>query len=212
MAKPTVVYFPVRALGESIRLTLAAAGVDFVNEAVNKDLLKQDLDTYSFGQCPRYYDADVDLVQSHAIVRYLGRKHGLYGSSDIEAARIDQLLDGMSDLKIYPLIYLDAMQTDEARDEYWRNHLEPEAARGSCKGAHMLYVQNFVQKHGKDGFAVGGKLSIADIILFNLVDMHKRVFGERFDQAYPALAAHHAKVAALPTVAAYLAGPNRPAK
>lgn len=47
-------------------------------------------------------------------------------------------------------------QTDEARDEYWRNHLEPEAARGSCKGAHMLYVQNFVQKHGK----VGGRAAL----------------------------------------------------
>lgn len=44
------------------------------------------------------------------------------------------------------------------------------------------------------------------------VDMHKLKFGERFDDAYPALVAHHAKIAALPTVAAYLAGPNRPSR
>ncbi len=28
-------------------------------------------------QCPRYRDADIDLTQSHAILRYLARKHNL---------------------------------------------------------------------------------------------------------------------------------------
>lgn len=260
------------ALGESIRLTLAAAGVEFVNEAVNKDVRSGGVDEliplnarawrqgilslqrpYSCRRCPgyancaasmavlaaaeagpgdlqlwpspqvrssgssglpapaaracffpasgacfpcpslddalsaptgnlpvscrRYYDAEIDLVQSHAILRctdgsstrpawqhlvsvtccpppshpcplpptrpalslthqpthphkhthttttttitpphphppgrYLGRKHGLYGSSDEQAARIDQLLDGMNDLKVAPLIYYDSMQ------------------------------------------------------------------------------------------------------
>ena len=43
-----------------------------------------------------YRDDDVDLVQSAAILRYLGRKHGLYGAAGdiLEATRIDQLLDG----------------------------------------------------------------------------------------------------------------------
>ena len=43
-----------------------------------------------------YRDDDVDLVQSAAILRYLGRKHGLYGAAGgiLEAIRIDQLLDG----------------------------------------------------------------------------------------------------------------------
>lgn len=41
-------------LGESIRLTLAAAGVPFENEPVPGSAgMKEDLDTYPFGQCPR---------------------------------------------------------------------------------------------------------------------------------------------------------------
>jgi len=44
------------------------------------------------------------------------------------------------------------------------------------------------------------------------VDLHLTKFGEQFEKQYPALVAHHAKIAALPTVAAYLASPNRMAK
>ncbi|PSC70419.1 flagellar associated [Micractinium conductrix] len=217
MSKPAIVYFPVKGAAEVIRLTLAAAGVDFENENLpGTEVLKQDLDTYSFGQCPRYHDADCDLVQTPAILRYLARKHDLYGGSGsiVEQARIDQLLDGMQDLrpKIMPLVYRDAFQTDEARAEFWGTHAEPEAAKGQCRGAHMLYIDAFVAKHGKDGFAVGGQLSVADLVLFDLVELHQRVFGERFDKQYPAMAAHHAKIGVLPAVADYLASALRPEK
>ena len=44
----------------------------------------------------------------------MARKHDLYGGSGsiVEQARIDQLLDGMQDLrpKIMPLVYRDAFQ------------------------------------------------------------------------------------------------------
>lgn len=38
-------------------------------------------------------------MQSNTIVRHLGRRHGLYGGSRAEAAAIDQLLDGVEDLR-----------------------------------------------------------------------------------------------------------------
>ncbi len=74
--------------------------------------------------CPhilrRYRDGEVDLVQTHAILRYLARRHGLYGTpagaSEAEAARaaalVDQLVEGIADLKsrIVPLVYRHNMQ------------------------------------------------------------------------------------------------------
>mgnify|MGYP001810634417 CR=1 FL=1 len=42
-----------------------------------------------------------------------------------------------------------SLQTDEARAEFWGTHAEPEAAKGQCRGAHMLYIDAFVAKHGK---------------------------------------------------------------
>ena len=44
------------------------------------------------------------------------------------------------------------------------------------------------------------------------MELHQRVFGERFDKQYPAMAAHHAKIGVLPAVADYLASALRPEK
>ena len=59
---------------------------------------------------------------------------------------------------------------------------------------------------------MGGTLTAADISLFYLTDLYVRKYGGEFEATYPALATHHAKIAALPRIAAYLAGPLRPAK
>ncbi len=41
---------------------------------------------------------DLKLTESGAILRYLGRKHDLYGSNDIDKARIDMVMDTAADL------------------------------------------------------------------------------------------------------------------
>lgn len=47
----------------------------------------------------RYVDEDGDVCQSNAILRHIGRKHGLMGASLAEASAIDMLVDGVEDLK-----------------------------------------------------------------------------------------------------------------
>lgn len=42
-------------------------------------------------QVPRYCDGEVDICQSEAILRYLGRKHNMYGKGIAEAAAIDEV-------------------------------------------------------------------------------------------------------------------------
>ena len=61
----------------------------------------------TFGQVPCFYDGDLELVQSGAIVRYLARKHDLYGSNTSEAALMDMVYDGQEDLKkkFWPMLY-----------------------------------------------------------------------------------------------------------
>ena len=44
---------PPAGFAEPIRLALAVAGIEFENAALDKDALKQDLEVYNFGQCPR---------------------------------------------------------------------------------------------------------------------------------------------------------------
>lgn len=47
-------------------------------------------------------------------------------------------------------------------------------------------------------------LPAADILLYDLTDLHTRALGPEFGSAYPQLAAHHAKLAAVPGLKAYL--------
>ena len=58
-------------------------------------------------------------------------------------------------------------------------------------------------------FSVGDALTIADIELFDLMDLHERILGDKVQAAYPKLAAVAKAVAAVPGVAAYLASPLR---
>ena len=53
-----------------------------------------------FPNLPYYIDDDVKLTQSNAILRYLGRKNGLYGSNDVDASTIDMLIDEAHDFKM----------------------------------------------------------------------------------------------------------------
>ena len=52
-----------------------------------------------FGQIPIFRDGDLELAQSGAILRYLARKHDLYGNNDQEAGLIDMIYEGRNELR-----------------------------------------------------------------------------------------------------------------
>lgn len=207
---PQVVYFPIRGRAEPIRLALEHLGIQYEEVTVDYAEMKKDLVKYPFGQCPRYVDEDGDLSQSTTIMRHLGRKHGLVGSSLADAARIDMLADGVEDLKrkYLSLIYSDNL-AEAAKAAYWSAHLDLTTTGQRNGGAHFAYLAGLVASYGAD-WDVGSQVSIADILLFDIVDLHQRAFGEdKFQQTYPQLAAVKDRVAALPGVAAYLDSPRR---
>ncbi|KAF6264736.1 hypothetical protein COO60DRAFT_17832 [Scenedesmus sp. NREL 46B-D3] len=102
---PVLHYYPVRGRAEPIRLVLALMQQPWFEPPVESlhRLVRRDLDSYPFRQMPRFVDevnAKVDLVQSMAILRYLGRKYKLYGCGDMEeTAAIDMVLDAVSELR-----------------------------------------------------------------------------------------------------------------
>ena len=59
----------------------------------------------------RYQDANIDLCQSGAILRHIGRTYGLYPADPIQAAKVDELMDGVESLtlKYLALIYQDSL-------------------------------------------------------------------------------------------------------
>lgn len=109
----TVSYFPIRGLGESVRLTLASLKKPFINDEIDREAwnkpgglketgIKQGY--LPFGQVPALTHEHTEtgttqLVQSNAIQLYLGRKHQMYGRSMSDASRIDMVMGGVGDIK-----------------------------------------------------------------------------------------------------------------
>eukprot|EP01120_Amphizonella_sp_Union-15-10_P006495 TRINITY_DN20_c0_g1_i1.p1 TRINITY_DN20_c0_g1~~TRINITY_DN20_c0_g1_i1.p1 ORF type:complete len:208 (+),score=48.46 TRINITY_DN20_c0_g1_i1:49-672(+) len=200
-AKPRITYFPVRGRAEIIRLTLAAAGVEWEENPVNPEKLgqlKQSGDA-PFGQVPLYHEGDFTLAQSNAIARYIARKHHLYGKDDKEAAIIDMIVDGHIDLtnKVIPLLY---PSVNKEGIEKFGKETAPVWAG---------YFEKLLAKNnGGKGWAVGDKLSLADISLYLLVESYE-LHGFGGSSSAPLLFGLKDRVAAVPSLAAYIKSEKR---
>lgn len=90
-----------------------------------------DVGRLTFLQVPSvtYTDDDghtFDLVQSHAILRFLGRRHQFYGTSEHEEILIDIAMGGVGDMraKYSKLAYDPAVQTNPSLlEEYKAKYL-----------------------------------------------------------------------------------------
>lgn len=211
-----LVYFKtLRGLGEMVRLAMAAGGIDFEEEAVDYQAMKTNLDEYPFAQCPKLIDGELEIVQSNAIMRHIGRKYGLYGSTEADAVAIDTMMDGIVALrsKYLHLIYTDQL-ADDKKAEHWQLHGSPESTGSRNGGAHLTYLSNLLKRNAADGrgFVSGSNVSIADCILFDIVELYVRIFEGEMKATYPELMAYHAFVSEQKGIKEYIASGKRPEK
>ncbi|XP_063819470.1 glutathione S-transferase P 1-like [Pseudophryne corroboree] len=191
----TIIYFNCRGRCESMRMLLADQGLDWKEEVIEDsdawvkgDLKKQAV----FGQLPGFKNGDFRLYQSNAILRYLGRNHGVYGKNSVEATLIDMVNDGVEDLRLkYVNLIYD--NYDAGKEDYIKalpNEL--------CHFERILSNNN-----GGKGFTVGAELSFAD---YNLVDLLRNhlVLAPDCLSGFPLLSAYVTRVSSRPKLAAYL--------
>ena len=79
----------------AIRVALRAGGVDFTDARITfKELKAQppSMDTYPLGQVPVMSVDGTTFTQSGALLRYAGRKSGLYPADAFDALRVDEVL------------------------------------------------------------------------------------------------------------------------
>ncbi|KAI8471030.1 MAG: hypothetical protein J3K34DRAFT_418797 [Monoraphidium minutum] len=220
---PVLQYFPARGRAEPIRLALAYAQQEWFEPPVAPilQLLRRQLDGYTFRQLPRYIDAPngkIDIVQSMAILRHVARKHGLYGGDEEDAARVDMVVDGVQDLRAKLKAYWFQRDAPGAADDYISTVLarEDDLAAPGCplKGPGLACLERLAADGAEDGPWLGGcpKLTIADITVFDLFDSHLAAappVAAAARERFPWLAAHHRRVAAQLGIKEYLASDNR---
>ena len=117
MSDIKLVYFNLRGRAEAARFTLAQAGVDYEDVRVTREewvklkpgkkrVLPSKRKTfrhinfleYTFGQLPGLEYKGEKIGQSMAITRFLGREFGLAGKDNWTQAKVDEVIDSVSDL------------------------------------------------------------------------------------------------------------------
>jgi glutathione S-transferase len=158
-----------------------------------------------FGAVPVWEEpGGLRLAQSAAIANHLARRYGLRGANPLDAARCDELLGAV----------------DDVRGELRKIQTAPADRRPAVRGELLTVVLprwlGDLERHLKPsldatGFAVCGSLTVADVALWYLLELIRdNGFGAALDGC-PALTAFAGRIAARPRISAYLASPGRPA-
>eukprot|EP01120_Amphizonella_sp_Union-15-10_P011794 TRINITY_DN509_c0_g1_i8.p1 TRINITY_DN509_c0_g1~~TRINITY_DN509_c0_g1_i8.p1 ORF type:complete len:215 (-),score=50.57 TRINITY_DN509_c0_g1_i8:76-720(-) len=171
-------YFNLRARGELSRLIFAYANKHFEDvrySAPNFGITEgKDLATVKasgllpFGQVPVLEVTTGGkthvISQSHAIERYLAREFGLYGSSNLEAARIDEILEALVDVG------------NSFAQQVWTKPREEQAEALKKFVSETLpktatVIDKFAGEHSDSAFCCGKTLTLADLALFHTGNM-----------------------------------------
>ncbi|CAH1639317.1 unnamed protein product [Spodoptera littoralis] len=195
MPKYVFHYFPIKALGESVRLLLAYGGEGFEDHRIDLDDWPKFKPNTPFGQMPVIEFDGKQYAQSIAIARYLGNKYGLTGDTLEDNLEIDQNVYLINDLRIK------AASAHYEKDEVIKEQKYKELSKGAFPDSLEMLNALFAKNNGHVAL---GKLTWADFMFAGLFDYLSAMMRmPDLGQKYPALQQVKDRVYSLPKVKAY---------
>ena len=163
-------YFPFPGRGAAIRDALRIGGIAFEDAHVPPERFRElkAAGELSFGALPildvETPEGRVSAAQSNAILRFVGRRVGLYPQDEpLRALKVDEALDLGEDL--YHVIGPSIGEQNAERRMAMRKVLAEETLPRWAGHLERLLVAN-----GRTGFVVGSALTVADLKLYWVVD------------------------------------------
>lgn len=196
-------YFNGRGLAELVRLTLSAGGIEFTEEFLTEreQFLKLiDDGKLLFNQVPLLEIDGKEIVQSGAIIRYLGKKIGLFGTNEDEALLIDQYYEGGRDF-IKPSMAIGMSPEEEVLATVKKTVLPK----------YLPIFEKLAAKNGT-GYLVGNTLTLADLSLLEALLVYVEYLGKDILQDFSALQDFFETISNIPRIKEYLNGPVRKPK
>lgn len=163
----TLSYFPMPGRGEHIRLALEIAGVKFNedNFGFAEFRKKKAAGDFVFGTVPELTLADgTKICQTRAIERFVAKHAGLYPQDPVAAAHTDAVLDISEDFITFITKSAQGIDIKTQFDEFCAKRKECATTGKLAQGLENL--EKFLLKTGTEGFAVGDKITIADVHLY----------------------------------------------
>jgi len=169
-------YFNGRGLAETSRLILALNGSKYedfryplkvidwaTHDMVREEFLEDKENNKLLGSLNKLPFLEVDgtvIPQSKAIERFLARKYNMFGATEVEVARIDGLCEFVRDFKdAYQAVRKLSPSEKDAGMKQWFSETLPEK---------LTLLDNLLCKE-HELYAVGLKLSLADVVLFSFI-------------------------------------------
>ena len=186
--KLKLTYFNIRGLAETARILFAIGGeeyedfrypleiIDMSKYEMNKEEFEKDKEdgklVHSLNKLPfltvdgyvcgsdeeQPNDTGVIISQSKAIERFLAKRFNLMGENNVQFAMVDSICECVRDFKdMYQKVRaLTGEERDKGMNEWFTITLVDK----------LKLLENIL---GSDGYAVGGKLSLADVVLFTFI-------------------------------------------
>lgn len=155
-----VYYFDGYGRAEPIRLILSHVKVPFedVRYSFEEWPTKKAELKPEFGQLPVLEHEGKKYAQSGAIIRLLGRQHGLYSDNAFDAWRIDSIDNSVSDLadQYYKFFFDQDESSKKSGLEKFLKTTLPNWAEA---------MENRLKNNTSQNYIVGDSLTIADIVL-----------------------------------------------
>ncbi|MDH4125690.1 MAG: glutathione S-transferase family protein [Gammaproteobacteria bacterium] len=202
MTKYKLSYFDFNGgRGEPIRIMFHAAGIAFEDNRLSFEQFGQMRQGTRFNSLPVLHVDGVEVTQSNAMLRYLGKLGGLYPTDNLQALYCDEVMGAVENLS-YHIGQTMRLQGDELR----------EARQKLLDGWLTTYIRGMggLLARGGGKYFCDNRLTVADLKAFiqtrwlqsGALDYIPR---DALKKLAPALAEHQQRVEADPIVVAYYA-------
>nr|KAG5706021.1 hypothetical protein BaRGS_028130 [Batillaria attramentaria] len=168
------------------RLVLIAAGQKY-----------EDVPT-PYGQLPVLVYNGKAYGQNMAIAAFLAKEFGMYGKTNKDALRIDEVTGLVADLD--PWLAKARFESDpEKKSEALKKCVEEQIPK------FLGLFEKLLQENGSNGYFVGNSLTLADLVVFNVTDTITKLKSDAAISAYPAVQKLRQTLSEHPNIKAQLA-------
>lgn len=128
----------------------------------------------NLGRMPLCRTGGSSIGQSVAINYYIAAENNMLGSNNIEAAQILSLQEHLKEMltSFRTLVAWGAEPTEEALEKWFEGGATDTTGTADRAGSGQRYLTWFAGRMnhclGDNGFAVGDKLSLADVLIYNI--------------------------------------------
>ncbi|PAV65622.1 hypothetical protein WR25_12314 [Diploscapter pachys] len=195
-------YFDGRGFGEASRQLFALADVPFEDVRLDREKFMELKPTFPYGQVPVLEVDGVQIPQSVAIARFLAKKFGFAGKTEVEQAIVDGICDQWKDFyaEIKPYYYGNLGYCPPGWEDLEKARTE---VLIPARDKFFGFLKNLLNKN-KSGFLVEGGVTYADLFI---TDNMTSLFGwfPGYFEGHPEIEAYYKHVQEIPKLKAWLA-------